>query len=57
MTRYRVTKNPLKSDDFEDVEADVFFEDGSYTKFADEDGVVVLAVQTQYVTKIKELKS
>lgn len=55
MTTYRITKNPFKSDDYEDVEADGFFEDGSYTKFVGSEGGVVLAIPTKLVTKIAEV--
>lgn len=56
MAKYRVQKNPFKSSDYEDVEADGFMEEGSYTKFVGADGGVVLAIPTKLVTKIVELK-
>ncbi|WP_165310766.1 hypothetical protein [Microbacterium protaetiae] len=52
MAKYRVQKNPFKSSDYEEVEADGFIEDGSYTKFVVGAGDVVLAVPTKLVTKI-----
>ena len=55
MAKYRITKNPFKSDDYEDVEAEGFFEEGSYTKFVGADQGIVLAIPTNFVTRIAEI--
>lgn len=54
MTKFRVHKNPFKKDDFVEVEAERFFEEGSFTKFVNGDEVV-LAVPTAKVTDIKKV--